>query len=266
VIGSWLEGPGVEKDLVQARVAADVKAVGVGETFRVGVVLKMKPGWHIYWRNPGDSGAATFVKFTVPEDFEVSELRWPVPVKFEQPGGLVGYGYEGEVMLWAVVRAPESARVGESITVKAEVEWLVCEKVCVPGEAKLSVTVPVRKTEPADRERFDRWEAQLPGEGGEISIKSSGTLEEGRRGEFAIAIEAKEPLSKVEFFPVPEEALSVEDVRSSVEGKRGRISFDARVLAGQRLSSEVLCGVVAVTGMDGKRRGVSVEVPLSATR
>lgn len=267
VLCSWAGAKGVEKDRVQARMVTDVKAVGAGETFRVGVVLKIKPGWHVYWENPGDSGAATVVTFTAPKAVEVSDVRLPVPVRFEQAGGLVGYGYEGEVMLSAVVSVPKAARVGDSIPITADVSWLCCETICVPGESRLSVAVPVKeKTEPANRELFERWENRLPRAGGDISVRSRGALEEGKRGEFAIVVEAKEPVSKVEFFPVPEAALSVEDLMSSVEGKRGTISFDARVLSGQKLKSDVLRGVVAVTSQDGERRGVRVAVPLSAKK
>jgi thiol:disulfide interchange protein DsbD len=261
-------GEPVPKDLVRASVVADAAGVAAGEAFRVGVILKMKPGWHVYWENPGDSGAATVVKFSAPRGVTVSELRWPVPVKFEQPGELVGYGYEGEVMLSAVVKVPAGVRVGESITVNADVEWLVCEKVCVPGEAKLSVTVPVKeKTVAANTDLFETWEKRLAGERlPDVKVNAIGALEGGNRGEFAITVEAKEPLAKVEFFPVPESALSVEDVVTAVEGRTGKVTFDARVLAGQKLSSDVLRGVVAVTDRGGERRGVAVAVPLGGTK
>ena len=238
------------------------EAVG-GEGFRVGVVLKIQPGWHVYWKNPGDSGAATAVKFKGPAGVEISELRWPVPVKFEQAGGLVGYGYEGEVMFSAMVMTPAEKRVGDSITIDADVAWLCCEKVCVPGEAKFSVTVPVKELgEAANAELFNDWEKRLPRDGEHVKVVSNGSLAEGKQGEFTIAIEAGEALSKVEFFPLPEEALSVEAVTGTVEGKMGRVSFEARVLAGQKLTADVLRGVVAVTFQNGERRGVNVSVPL----
>ena len=263
VFGCSVASAQVEKNLVQGRMVADAKAVEVGEGFRVAVVLKIKSGWHVYWKNPGDSGAATVVKFKGTAAVEISELRWPVPVKFEQAGGLVGYGYEGEVMLSAAVKTPAGKPVGDSITIEADVEWLCCEKVCVPGEAKFSVTVPVKeKGEAANAELFDAWEKRLPGDGGDLKVVSSGSLTEGRRGEFTIAVEAGEPLSKVEFFPQPEGALSVEAVTAAVEGKTGRVSFDARVLAGQKLTADALPGVVAVTFENGERRGVNVSVPL----
>src|SRR5215207_6748481 len=85
-----------KEDLVKGELLADVTAVKPGGTFNVGVLLRIERGWHVYWTNPGDSGLPTKVKLHVPEGFKVGEVRMPVPVKFDQPGGVLGYGYERE--------------------------------------------------------------------------------------------------------------------------------------------------------------------------
>jgi hypothetical protein len=46
---------------VKAELRADVSAVKPGEEFTLGVLLKIKPKWHIYWKYPGDAGLATAV-------------------------------------------------------------------------------------------------------------------------------------------------------------------------------------------------------------
>src|SRR4051794_15776316 len=91
--------PPPPKDLVKAELRADVKTVRPGERFTVGVLLKIKPGWHVYWLNPGDSGLPTRVKFNLPEGFTAGPLKYPLPVRFDQAGGILGYGYHDEVML-----------------------------------------------------------------------------------------------------------------------------------------------------------------------
>jgi len=81
------------KDLVTATLLADVDSVKAGKTFNLGVLLKIKPGWHVYWKNPGDSGMATKVNWKLPQGFEAGELRFPVPTRFVQPGDVITFGY-----------------------------------------------------------------------------------------------------------------------------------------------------------------------------
>jgi len=125
------------------------------------------------------------------------------------------------------------------------------------------------KTVAANREVFEAWEKRLPGERvADVAVKTGGELQGGKRGEFTITIEAKEALAKVEFFPLPESALSVEDVTAAAaaQGTTGKVTFSARVLAGQKLTSEALRGVVVVTSQGGERRGVNVSVPLGGKK
>src|SRR6185369_17626506 len=96
---------GPPKDLVKTELLADVKTVEAGKPFHVGVRLHIKPGWHVYWINPGDAGLPTRVKFSLPDGFKAGELKYPLPVRFEQ-GGVIGYGYHDEVMLIAEITPP----------------------------------------------------------------------------------------------------------------------------------------------------------------
>src|ERR671912_492530 len=82
----------VPKDLVKAELLADVASVKPGEEFTLGVLLKIKPKWHIYWKYPGDAGLPTTVKWKLPDASAASpqpELRFPLPVRFDQPGDVV---------------------------------------------------------------------------------------------------------------------------------------------------------------------------------
>src|SRR4051812_41622961 len=90
-------------DLVKATVLADVEAVAPGGTFTLGVRLKVTPGWHVYWVNPGETGDATRVVVTGPTGFEFGPVQYPIPTKIEVDGG-VAYGYENEVLLLIPVK------------------------------------------------------------------------------------------------------------------------------------------------------------------
>jgi len=158
------EAPTAEASLVRAELLADAATVQPGDTFTVGVRFTIDPKWHIYWHNPGDAGMATGIDWKLPDGWEVGELRWPLPIRFIQPGDIVGYGYENQVMLSAVVTVPADAELGQSVTIAAEPYWLVCKDICLPGEAKVSTTVKVgRKTEPANVETFAEHRRHLPG-------------------------------------------------------------------------------------------------------
>jgi thiol:disulfide interchange protein DsbD len=102
----------------------------------------MDPGWHTYWRNPGDAGLPTRAKWTLPEGFRAGELQWPRPGQFNT-GPLVSFGYEKEVLLPVEIQVPASV-ASKDITLKAQVSWLECQEICLPGKADLVLTLPVR--------------------------------------------------------------------------------------------------------------------------
>lgn len=142
--GSYSLGP-VDTGEVEAELVADVAAIRPGQEFQVALRLKMDPHWHVYWINPGDAGLVPEVEWDLPEGFEVGELEFPVPHRIPTPP-LVSYGYEGEVFILAKVKAPESLVGGSSVTLNAAASWLVCEESCIPGDARLSLALPVSDT------------------------------------------------------------------------------------------------------------------------
>ena len=150
-------------DLVKAELLADVASVKPGETFTGGVLLKLKPGWHVYWKNPGDSGSPTRVKWNLPEGWKMGELEYPIPHRIELPGSIINYGYEDEVMLLASVTPPKDLKIGSTVELSADVSWLVCEKVCIPGKQTVRMPLPVANaSKPANRELFEQWTRRLP--------------------------------------------------------------------------------------------------------
>lgn len=153
-------------DLVRADLLAEPAQVGAGEPFWVGIRLRMKEHWHTYWQNPGDSGLPTEVKWTLPAGFSAGDLVWPTPERIPV-GPLVNYGYEGETMLLARIVPPASLAPGASVGLKADVSYLVCERECIPGEAALSLDLPVTDKgsptpEPPNRALFAAARARLP--------------------------------------------------------------------------------------------------------
>jgi len=129
-------------DLVRARLVAEQPGLKPGATAWLAVALTMKPGWHTYWRNAGDAGMPTQVDWTLPAGYTAGALQWPMPAIFLQ-GIATSYGYHGEVALLAPLRVPADAQPGQEVAIAAHVQWLACAKICVPGEARVSITLPV---------------------------------------------------------------------------------------------------------------------------
>lgn len=149
-------------DLVDAALIAEPQSIRAGQPFWVGVRLRMAEHWHTYWRNPGDSGLATEIRWALPEGFTAGPIVWPVPERIPV-AHLVNYGYEGEILLLTQITPPAVLPAGE-VPLRADVNWLVCQKECIPGEATVNLALPGGKGEmnPATAAAFEAARQQVP--------------------------------------------------------------------------------------------------------
>ncbi len=154
---SAAEGPVAATDNVEARLVAEVDAAAPGSTVLVGLHKIIRPGWHTYWRNPGDAGEPTALTFTAPEDVAASGFVWPLPKSIDVGGVLTNYGYEGELLLPLELTVPSDARPGDTLALEAAAYWLVCEEICIPEEVDLALDLPIAATAEPD----PRWGAEL---------------------------------------------------------------------------------------------------------
>lgn len=127
---------------VRAQLIGEVAAIQAGQPFWVGLRLKIREGWHIYWRNPGDSGLATTLAWTLPAGFTAGEIHWPYPERIPV-GPLMNFGYHGEVLLPVQIQPPKSPPDRETLALQARADWLVCQEDCIPEGADLRLTLPV---------------------------------------------------------------------------------------------------------------------------
>ena len=133
------------ENLVKVRLVPERAMLDAGESLLIGIEQSIAPGWHTYWKNPGDSGTAPVIKWTLPPGFEVEPVQWPVPRKFPI-GHLLNYGYEDNVILMQTLRAPSSLADGP-ITIKADVELLVCKEECIPEYGSYEFTLNTESEE-----------------------------------------------------------------------------------------------------------------------
>lgn len=112
-----------------------------GDTITAAVRLDMSPGWHTYWKNGGDSGAPTKIDWQLPAGVTAGEIQWPVPEKYAAEG-LTTYVYHGEAVLLVPLKLGSELKPGP-LELKAEVSWLECKELCVPGETVVSAKLEI---------------------------------------------------------------------------------------------------------------------------
>jgi len=150
------------RELVKAELLADTSAIVPGKPFTVGLLLRMVPGWHTYWQFPGDAGIPTEIKWKLPAGWKAEEIQWPIPLKLSEPGDIQIYGYHDEVLLMQQVTPPASVR-DTNVKLAADANWLVCEKICIPGGKSLQLELPISasSSSPANTDLFERFRRLL---------------------------------------------------------------------------------------------------------
>lgn len=207
----------------------------------VGIRFRLDPEWHIYWKNPGDSGAAPKFQLSS-EHASLGEVLWPFPSRIPF-GDLVNLGYEGEVVFPIEVKP-----IGSPVRIEAKLEWLVCKEECVPGFGTLTLARPAQTSgtrwKKGDQERISRALGKIPSvSSSPWEIVQSERVEEGmkvrfeRKGEFRME-------SSIDFFPTDRSRLQPSKPRISETSK----GFEAVFKPTAGGSGEDTGGIVVIEG------------------
>jgi len=232
---------------------ADRAAIAPGEAFRLMLHQRLAPGWHTYWRNPGDAGAPPEITFEWPqgeqsEGWRAGDLQFPAPSR-KPFGPLMNFGYSGEVGFLLTLTPPADLRPGDYVTLTADATWLVCADICIPEEGRFTIGLDVAAAAtPAHAARFMAAEAALPraapfearfafaGPRGALTIRGAG---------FSAAA-----IREASFFPdaatvienAPQQRLTAREGEISLSLTRGAAEIPAR-----------LTGVLTLTDAAGVR-------------
>jgi thiol:disulfide interchange protein DsbD len=123
--------------------------ISPGQSFAIGLRFKMDPGWHIYWKNPGDSGEPPRVTWQLPQGITAGEIEWPAPHTM-LVSTIMNYVYDGEVLLIVPMQAAQGLSPQGAEKLDASVRVLICsEKMCVPSKAQISLSLAVKNQPPA---------------------------------------------------------------------------------------------------------------------
>ena len=204
-----LSGSVVATDNVKAHLVSEAGTIAPGQSFWVALEFNIRDGWHTYWRNPGDSGQATTLKWALPPGFTAGDIVWTTPHRFEIPP-LVNYGYAKHAVHLVSVTAPKDLKPGTPVVLSAKAGWLVCSDVCIPEDAELQLKLPVSSqigaADPADAALFAAARSELP------SAEPAGTTARIQNGRLVIAL-GKEwgatltQIKSLAFFPYDEGAI-----------------------------------------------------------
>nr|MBA3812446.1 hypothetical protein [Caulobacteraceae bacterium] len=140
---------------VVSELVAQTRGAAPGSTIWVALAQTLDKGWHTYWRNPGDAGEATRIAWTLPAGWRAGGIVWPAPRRLPV-GPIMNYGYAGKVLLASPIEVPAGATPGQSVTVKAVADYLVCADVCIPGQATVTLVLPIVDGAPPADPRWGR--------------------------------------------------------------------------------------------------------------
>lgn len=232
----------------------------------VGVDFKMQPGWHIYWRYPGEIGKPTQVRLALPEGYQEQPFLWPLPHIFKIPSSPDGYGYEGKALLISEVKSPvtKGPSTGSSeIKVGAVVKYLACSaKACLPGTKELSTHAVIGETPTLNtlREEKKRVLSQKTSPGASLHVEVKGSAAEQATVPVKASLTWDGQPQSVEWFPVPPSQAKIKNVHVSPE----TLSFqvDLKEHAGEVVE---IPSVFAIVSTDGKRSAVEhvLKIPVS---
>ena len=189
--GSIAKTPQLTVDLV-----AEPTPIISGKTVTLALRFNPVPGWHIYWKNPGDSGLPPSVTWKLPPGWTAGPLQFPFPEKILLPP-LVSYGYEQETLLLTTFTIPDYEKIPSSFPIEADIEWLVCKETCLPGKAHLNLTLSTQPKPNIDLQGlFDDVRKDLPTSLPHISItaKTEGSA-------LQLIVEPKTQVGSLNFFP-----------------------------------------------------------------
>lgn len=229
-----------------------------GDKFFGALHLKLAEGWHVYWKNAGDSGLPPSATWANSPTVTPGEFRFPTPEAIPL-ATLMNYGYEKEVTLPFEVQISPDAKAGDQLTIGAKFDYLICADICIPEDVTLSVTLPVTTAQAIDEPATKVIAEALPA----IPVSLTGKATVQRAGDkFTISV-VDESLAKaaataktMRFFPYGPDVLNAASqvVRTGPEG----VSITVRASDFAKPGDVPVDGVIGIETTDGVRRGWEV--------
>jgi len=245
-------GPWADTDHSSVRLVSAVNAVGDREELQLGLEFQMQPGWKIYWRSPGDAGFPPKPDWSRSSNVAGVEMDWPAPTRF-QIFGLQTYGYADEVIFPLTVRTQSP---GDPVTLAAQVDYLVCSDICIPGQADIAIDLPAGTASPSQKTHaIGRYASQVPGPPEAAGLSVTAASVDGTKDALVIqvALSGTDPMQAPDlyvegaeglFFGKPDVALSDDGMTATLSASGGGAQLAA--LDGAPLTLTVVDGARAI--------------------
>lgn len=201
-----------------------------GETIWAGIRMTMSPQWHVYWRNPGESGIATSIEWSLPQGIAAGQIQWPPPESFVA-GGVTTFVYHGEVMLVVPLSLASNLASGP-FTIRAKVSWLECKEACLPGDAEVAAKLIVgsESTVSPDATRIELWRRRVPEPDPALAVSTSwASPPQGDSGDLVIEGAAREGFMPTDFLPYASEAYEVKPGAKVLAAEAGKFRVSKQI-------------------------------------
>jgi thiol:disulfide interchange protein len=249
----------------QAQLILAADSVKPGDTVLAGVHLKMDPGWHTYWKNPGSAGMTTKIVWQLPTGVTAGDIQWPLPEKLP-PDEVITYAYENEVVLLVPLKLAADLKPGP-LALKAKVSWLECKEQCIPagGDVEATLNVGSDTKASADAALLKLWQSRTPRVDKLFSFQvhwDKKTNDDERSLVIAGTPSAADvlPVEKAEFFPYASDDFEIQGATEKLPTSSGFALRKAVKKFSQWPTN--ISGVVVITG-NGQTNGFEMNEPVT---
>lgn len=205
--------PWAKTDQSAVRIISASQTVGDQKSIQLGLQFKLKPGWKVYWRTPGDAGFPPRLQADKSTNLQKLDVNWPAPERFSVLG-FETLGYKKEVVFPITA---ELSRPGEPLKLRTRLSYLTCDDVCIPYSTDLALDIPAGTARSSSHfQTISRYLAQVPGDGSSHGLKIekaelAGELQssknELKRGVMRVVASSTTPFDQPDvFIEGPEEA------------------------------------------------------------
>lgn len=246
-----------------ARLVSAIEATGDAAEIPLGLHFKMNGQWKVYWRSPGDAGYPPKIDWSGSENLAGAEIAWPTPRRFSL-AGLETLGYKSEVVLPIAARP---ATPGRPLKLRAAIEYLACDEVCIPVQAELALDLPAGPARAAfEAHLIDRYRSQVPGDGQAVGL----TLERAEaagRGKLAtlrVTVRSAVPFANPDLYVEGPDGVAFSAPRALLTDNATRAVLE--------LSAESQAGAPGLVGrelrltlVDGERAAEKILIAIAGT-
>ena len=218
----------IENDHTRLRLLSNSIAVGDAENLMLGLHFTMKPGWKIYWRSPGDAGYPPSINWKGSTNLEKAEMQWPVPQRFSILG-LETLGYKNEVLFPINIRLKSPSKALHAI---ANIDYLTCNKICVPYKAKLIIDLQTGPAQASDYVHLiNRFAVLVPGNGAAhgVSIDTLEASVHGKQTRLRVTVSSKTPFNEPDVFFEGPDVLVFDKPKVEFQSQKRKAILTAKV-------------------------------------